>query len=167
MARVKYTGSTSTVQLQPAQVRNKTQTESEEVSRLKLEESLVLQQQQSLEMVQIMLHVSVSSSLFWSLWWLPDTNPCCLTISLEHYFIFGLPTPVTIRNASASLIYIFKGVFAAWVLRRSWPKASSTRAEILIRRFHPWKDTPWDSREQSRACFWQREERSAPEGHYS
>lgn len=61
MARVKYTGPASTVQVQPAQVRNKTQTESEEVSRLKLEESLVLKQQQSLEMVQIMLHVSVSS----------------------------------------------------------------------------------------------------------
>lgn len=62
MARVKYTGPTSTVQVQPAHVRNKTQTESEEVARLKLQESLVLKQQQSLEMVQIMLHVSVSSS---------------------------------------------------------------------------------------------------------
>lgn len=61
MARVKYTGPTSTVQVQPAQVRNKTQTEPEEVFRLKLEESLVLKQQQSLEMIQIMLHVSVSS----------------------------------------------------------------------------------------------------------
>ena len=62
MARVKYTGPTSTVQLQPAQVRNKTQAESEEVTRLKLEERLALKQQQSLEMVQIMLHVSVSPS---------------------------------------------------------------------------------------------------------
>lgn len=47
--------------MQQTPVQNKTQSESEETSGVRFQESLVLQQQQSLEMVQIMLHVSVSS----------------------------------------------------------------------------------------------------------
>lgn len=47
----------------------------------------------------------------WFLSWLPDSNPCCLNISSEHYFIFGLPTPVTVNNARTSLIYIFNREF--------------------------------------------------------
>lgn len=49
--------------------------------------------------------------MLWFLPWLPVSNPCCLTISSEHYFIFGLPTPVIVHNASTSLIYIFNREF--------------------------------------------------------
>lgn len=61
MVRIKYTGGTSAVQMQQTPVQNKTQSESEETSGVRFQESLALQQQQSLGMVQIMLHVSVSS----------------------------------------------------------------------------------------------------------
>jgi meiosis-specific protein len=60
MARIKYTGPLSTVQLQRDPVQKQTQAEFEEVSRLKLQECLAVRQQQSMEMVRIMLHVSVS-----------------------------------------------------------------------------------------------------------
>lgn len=59
MVRIKYTGSMAQVQQVPVQT--KTQAESEETTRLKTQEDLTVKQQQSLEMVQIMLHVSVSS----------------------------------------------------------------------------------------------------------
>lgn len=61
MVRIKYTGGASAVQIQQTPVQNKTQSESEETLGVRFQESLALQQQQSLEMVQIMLHVSVSS----------------------------------------------------------------------------------------------------------
>jgi len=60
MARIKYTGPLSTAQLQRVPVQKQTQAEFEEASRLKLQECLAVRQQQSMEMVQIMLHVSVS-----------------------------------------------------------------------------------------------------------
>lgn len=88
MARIKYTGPLSTVQLQRAPVQNKTQAEFDEVSRLKLQECLAVRQQQSMEMVRIMLHVSVSSLFTPSL---HDYE--ILTSSLlssERCFIFGL-----------------------------------------------------------------------------
>ncbi|EYE91024.1 putative meiosis specific protein Hop1 [Aspergillus ruber CBS 135680] len=64
MARIKYTGPLSTVQLQRAPVQNKTQTEFDEVSRLKLQECLAVRQQQSMEMVRIMLHVSFGTLFY-------------------------------------------------------------------------------------------------------
>ena len=55
MDRIGYTEGTSVVQMQKAVQ------ETEQTSRVCLRESLALKQQQSLAMVQIMLHVSVSS----------------------------------------------------------------------------------------------------------
>ncbi|ODM22937.1 hypothetical protein SI65_00526 [Aspergillus cristatus] len=64
MARIKYTGPLSTVQLQRTPVQKQTQAEFEEVSRLKLQECLAVRQQQSMEMVQIMLHVSFGTLFY-------------------------------------------------------------------------------------------------------
>lgn len=71
MVRVKYTGPASALQMQstpaahgaskslaPTQTKNQNQVEQR--PRLTAQEHLYLKQQQSLEMVQIMLHVSVS-----------------------------------------------------------------------------------------------------------
>lgn len=91
MVRIKYTGPMAQVQQAPAQT--KTQAESEETTRLKIQADLTLKQQQSLEMVQIMLHVSVSS-LIASLFLVNQTLTSTLLISSARYFIFGLPIPV-------------------------------------------------------------------------
>lgn len=73
MARIKFTGPVSTVQLQPTPIlqgllskgdvsaQTERQAEVENISRSIVEESTSLKQQQSLELVQIMLHVSVST----------------------------------------------------------------------------------------------------------
>jgi meiosis-specific protein HOP1 len=73
MARIKFTGPVSTVQLQPtpifqgllskgdASAQTESQAEVDNISRSIVEESTALKQQQSLELVQIMLHVSVST----------------------------------------------------------------------------------------------------------
>lgn len=73
MVRVKYTGPASALQMQPlptlystskfpATAHNKNQNQVAQRSKLTAQEHLSLKQQQSLEMVQIMLHVSVRLS---------------------------------------------------------------------------------------------------------
>lgn len=73
MVRVKYTGPASALQMQPlpayygaskfpATVHTKNQNQVAQRPKLTAQERLSLKQQQSLEMVQIMLHVSVSLS---------------------------------------------------------------------------------------------------------
>lgn len=89
MARIKYTGPLSTVQVQRVPVQSQMQTQSEEVSRVKLQECLAVRQQQSLEMVQIMLHVSVSSSFSQSCDKYKVLTMLLLTSS-ERCFTFGL-----------------------------------------------------------------------------
>ncbi|EAW06931.1 putative meiosis specific protein Hop1 [Aspergillus clavatus NRRL 1] len=76
MARIKFTGPVSTVQLQPApilqdsvlkngiSVRTEAQTEIENISRSIIQENTLLKQQQSLEFVQIMLHVSLGTLFY-------------------------------------------------------------------------------------------------------
>lgn len=61
MDRIESIEGTSVVQMQKALVTKTIQPETEQTSRVRFQESLALQQQQSLAMVQIMLHVSVSS----------------------------------------------------------------------------------------------------------
>lgn len=61
MDRIRSTEGTSVVQ--QSAVQKKTQLENEQTTRVQLEEDLTSKQQQSLAMVQIMLHVSVSSRL--------------------------------------------------------------------------------------------------------
>lgn len=90
MVRIKYTGGASAVQMQQAPVQNKTQSESEEMSRVRFQENLVLQQQQSLEMVQIMLHVSVSSCFMVALSINIRLTP--MFVSSGRCFISGLST---------------------------------------------------------------------------
>ena len=95
MARIKFTVPASAVQVQSARVlhdkqsatatRKKTQTEVENPTKSAVSEGLSLKQQQSLEMVQIMLHVSVSVSKLNYLEYLLTKT----MTSLGHCFIFG------------------------------------------------------------------------------
>jgi hypothetical protein len=98
MARIKFTVPASAVQIQSARVlhdqnngasiKGKTQTEVKNSAKSTVSEGLLLKQQQSLEMVQIMLHVSVSilkSDILCGIHHLKLT----LSDSLGHYFIFG------------------------------------------------------------------------------
>lgn len=96
MARIKFTTApTSAVQVQSARVlhekksatstRKKTQAEIENPAKSAVSEGLFLKQQQSLEMVQIMLHVSVSAFKSNYLGYLLIRAMA----SLGHYFIFG------------------------------------------------------------------------------
>jgi hypothetical protein len=76
MARIKFTGPVSTVQLQPTPIlqglmskgdvaaQTERQAEVENISRSIVEESTALKQQQSLELVQIMLHVSLGTLFY-------------------------------------------------------------------------------------------------------
>lgn len=74
MDRIKTTEGTSVVQMQKALAQKTIQPETEQTSQVRFLERLALKQQQSLAMVQIMLHVSVSSLFIVILVLLPGPN---------------------------------------------------------------------------------------------
>lgn len=127
MDRIGSTKGTSVVQMQRAA--QKIRPESEQTTRVRFQESLALKQEQSLEMVQIMLHVSVSFRFVW-FWCCRPTDfdsPLVRDVVLSPVCLTSLFAVWTLSNYEiGSFCHLVVSMIEIW----SKPNGSDRRAHM-------------------------------------